>query len=95
MRNCSSIGYLHHSQCFLYLDAENVASQIANDVGTPPVNGLETVSETDESIKMVVDDKVHGVQDMVQGVRDGTSNVTNEQAIMEDFVDGTHVILNI
>jgi hypothetical protein len=74
---------------------------MANDVDTAPVIGLGTVSGADESIKRKVDndnDKAHGVQDTVEGVRDGTRNVDNEQGIIEDlgarFIDGAHTILN-
>jgi hypothetical protein len=80
-------------------DAENAASQTANDVDTAPVIGLVTVPGADESIKIKVDDdKVIGIQDTVEGVRDGTRNVENEQGVTEDLgarvIDGAHVILN-
>jgi hypothetical protein len=83
----------------LWLDAENAASQTANDVDTAPVIGLVTVPGADESIKIKVDDdKVYGVQDTVEGVLDGMRNVDNEQGIIEDLaarvIDGAHVILN-
>jgi hypothetical protein len=83
----------------LWPDAENTASQTANDVDTALVIGLETVPEADESIKIKVDDdKVYGVQDTVEGVRDGTRDVENERGIVEDLgarvIDGAHVILN-
>jgi hypothetical protein len=82
----------------LWSDAENAASQTANDVDTAPVIGLATGPGTDESIKIKVDgDKMHGVQDTIEGVRDGTRNVDNEQGIIEDLgarvIDGTHAVL--
>jgi len=51
---------------FLWSDAENAASQTANDVGTAPVIGLATVPRADEG--NVDNDKVYGVQDTVEGV---------------------------
>jgi len=61
------------------------------------VIGVATVPRADESIK-VDNDKVHGVQDTAEGVRDGTRNVDNEQGIIEDLgarvIDGAHVILS-
>jgi hypothetical protein len=83
----------------LWSDAENMASQPANDIDTAPVMGLATVPGADESIKIKVDDdKVHDAQDTVEGVRDGTRNVDNEQGIIEDLgarvIDGALVILN-
>ena len=82
----------------LLSDAENPASQTANDVGAAPVKGLATLTGADESIKTADDDKVHGVQDTVEGVRDGAKNVEDEQDIIEDIgasaIDGAHVILN-
>ena len=83
----------------LWSDAKNAASQTANDVDTVPVIGPATVPGTDESIKIKVDgDKVHGVQDTVECVRDGTRNVDNKQGTIEDFaarvIDGRHAILD-
>jgi hypothetical protein len=82
----------------LLSDAENAASQTANDADTVTVIGLATVPGADGSIKIKDDDdKVHGLQDMVEGVRDGTRNVDNEQGIIEDIgarvIDGARVIL--
>lgn len=82
----------------LWSDAENAASQTANDVDTAPALGLGTVAG-DESIKIEDDnDKAHGVQNTAEGVRDGTRNVDNEQDIIEDLgarvIDGAHAILN-
>ncbi|KAN0118303.1 hypothetical protein V8E52_005279 [Russula decolorans] len=63
-------------------DAENAASQTANNIDTAPMIG----PATDKSIKIKVDDdRVHSVQDTVEGVRDGTRNVENEQGIIEDL----------
>jgi hypothetical protein len=73
----------------LLSDAENAASQSVNDVDTAPVIGLATVPGADERIKLKVDDEAHGVQDTIEGVRDGTRSVDNDQVI-----DGAHVILN-
>jgi hypothetical protein len=83
----------------LLSDAENAASQIADDVDTAPVIGLATVPGADGSVKIKDDDdKVHGVQGTIEGVRDGTMNVDNEQGIIEDpgarVIDGAHVILD-
>jgi hypothetical protein len=79
-------------------DAENAAIRTANDVDTAPVIGLATVPEADESIKMVDDDKVHGVPDTVETVRDGTRDVDDEQGIKIDLgarvIDGAHVTVN-
>jgi hypothetical protein len=76
----------------LWSDAENVASQTANDVDTAPGIGLMTVPGAGESIKIKVE------EDTVEGVRDGTRNVDNEQGIIEDpgarVIDGAHVILH-
>jgi len=51
----------------------------------------------DESIKINVDhdhDKVHGIQDTVESVQNGTRNVDNEQGIIKGLgagtVDGAH-----
>jgi hypothetical protein len=82
----------------LLSDAENATSQTANKVDTAPVIGLATVPAVG-SIKIKDDDdKVHGVQGTIEGVRDGTRNVDNEQGIIEDLgarvIDGAHVILN-
>jgi hypothetical protein len=79
----------------LWSDAENAASQTANNIDTAPMIG----PATDKSIKIKVDDdRVHSVQDTVEGVRDGTRNVENEQGIIEDLgaraTDGAHAILN-
>ena len=77
----------------LWLDTENEASQTANDVDTAVIN-LATVPGADERIKINVDDtKVHSVQNMVEGARDGTRNVDSEQNVIEDLgarvIDGT------
>jgi hypothetical protein len=63
------------------------------------VIGLATVPGADETIKIKADDdKVCGIQDTVEGVRDGTRNVENELGIIEDLgarvIDGAHVILS-
>jgi hypothetical protein len=83
---------------FYLSDAENAAIRTANDVDTAPGIGLATVPGADESIKMVEDDKVHGIQNTVEVVRNGTRDVDDEQGIKEDlgerFSDGAHVILN-
>ena len=59
--------------------------------------GLATVPGADETKKMVDDEKVHGVQDTVEVVRDGTKDVDDGQRIVEDIgtrvIDGAHVIL--
>jgi hypothetical protein len=85
----------------LWSDAENAAgpSQTANDVDTAPVIALSTVPGADESRKIKVDDdKEHGAPGTIEGVRDGTRNVDNEQGIIEDtgarVIDGAHVILD-
>jgi hypothetical protein len=59
---------------------------------------LAIVPGADESIKIKADDnKVHAVQDAVEGVRDGTRNVDNEQSIIEDLgarvIDGAQSFL--
>jgi hypothetical protein len=64
-----------------------------------PVAGPATVAGADESIRINADDdKVHGVQDTVEGVRDGTRNVDSEQGIIEDLgsrvIEGPNAILN-
>jgi hypothetical protein len=63
------------------------------------VIGPATVPGTDESIKLKDDhDKVYGVQDTVEGVREGTKNVNDEQGIIEGLgarvIDSAHVVLN-
>jgi hypothetical protein len=83
----------------LWSDAENAASQAANDVDMASAIGPATVSGANESIKIKVDDdKVHGVQDAAKGVREGTRSVGNEQDIIEDrgvrVIDGARVIRN-
>ena len=44
------------------------------------------------------DDEMHDVQDTVEGAREGTRNVDNEQGTIEHLgardLDGAHVILN-
>lgn len=71
---------------FLWSDSEDAASQMANDVDTVPVIGLATVPGAEEIIKVKADDdKVHGVQDPIEGFPDGTRNFDNEQGIIEDF----------
>jgi len=88
-----------HNVFILWSDAENAASQAANDVDAAPVIGPATVPGADESIKIKVDhNKVYDVQDRVEGVRDGTKNVDDEQGIIEDLgarvIDSAHVVLN-
>ncbi len=88
-----------HNVFILWSGAENAASQAANDVDAAPVIGPATVPGADESIKIKVDhDKVYDVQDTVEGVRDGTKNVDDEQCIIEDLgarvIDSAHVVLN-
>jgi hypothetical protein len=82
----------------LWSDADNTASQTAYDVDTVPATGPATVHGVDESIRINDDDKVHGVHDAVESVRDGTRNVDSEQGIIEDLgsrvIEGAHVILN-
>jgi hypothetical protein len=63
---------------FLWSDAETAASQTTNDFHTVPVIGTATVPRG-------IDSEVHGTGDTVEGVRDGTRNVDNEQGIIEDL----------
>ncbi|KAI0280610.1 hypothetical protein BGY98DRAFT_311095 [Russula aff. rugulosa BPL654] len=79
-------------------NAESSARQTANDVDTAPVIvGIATILPgADKSIKKVEDNKAHPIQDSVEGVRDGTRNVDNEQGIVEygaRVIDGDEMIV--
>ena len=60
--------------------------------------GIATILPgADKSIKKVEDNKAHPIQDSVEGVRDGTRNVDNEQGIVEygaRVIDGAHAVLS-